>query len=137
MIEKLKWKFSRFMVGRYGTDSLYNAIAILIIGLLVLHIFTDNIALNIVAVVLIVWMFYRVLSKDIVSRRRENTLYVRYANKVKNKARIQIRRIKEFRTHRYRTCSNCKTTLRLPLKRGIHTTVCPKCGHSNKVTIRF
>lgn len=136
-MNKLKWKFSRFMIGRYGADSLYQATVILVVILQLLHFFTRSSSLNFISLILIIWMLYRVFSKDIVARRQENTFYVGLANKVKKRARIWWRQIKEIRTHRYRQCEQCHTVMRLPRKRGTHTAKCPKCGHVNEVKIMF
>ncbi|XJS10834.1 hypothetical protein ACF3NG_00785 [Aerococcaceae bacterium WGS1372] len=134
-MNNLKWKFSRFMIGRYGADSLYQATVILVVILQLIHFFTKNPSLNFISLVLIVRMLFRVFSKNIVARRQENTLYVSLANKVKKRWKIEVRRVREYRTHRYRQCEQCKTVMRLPRKRGTHTAKCPKCGHSNKVRI--
>ena len=49
---------------------------------------------------------------------------------------LLINRIKEFRTHRYRTCPNCHTSWRLKKKIGTMTITCPKCHTTSQVTIK-
>ena len=46
-----------------------------------------------------------------------------------------IRNFKDRKTHVYKKCSKCKTTLKLPLPktRGINHAKCPEC--SNRVTL--
>ena len=46
-----------------------------------------------------------------------------------------IRNFKDRKTHVYKKCSKCKTTLKLPLPKtqGINHAKCPECG--NRVTI--
>ena len=134
-MNNLKWKFSRFMIGRYGADSLYQATVMLVIVLQLIHILTKKPIFNFISIILIVWMLYRVFSKNIVARRAENTLYVSIANKVKKRWKLEVRRLSDYRTHRYRQCQGCQTIMRLPRKRGTHTAKCPKCGHANKVKI--
>lgn len=137
MLNKLKWKFIRFMYGRYGVDKLYMASAIFLIALQVLQIFIRNPFLSIITFILIIWMFFRVFSKNISARQRENQFFLKFTGIVKSKWRMFIRRMKDLSSHRYRKCSECKTTLRLLRKRGTHKVRCPKCGHLLNVKIWF
>lgn len=102
------------MIGRYGADSLYQATVMLVIFLQLIHIFTKRPIFNFISLILIVWMLYRVFSKDIVARRAENTLYVSLANKVKKRWKVEVRRLSDYRTHRYRQCQGCQNIMRLP-----------------------
>src|SRR5699024_5152097 len=53
MLNKLKWKFTRFMYGRYGVDQLYKASVLLFIVLQVLQVFVQNFFLNVLICALI------------------------------------------------------------------------------------
>lgn len=123
------------MNGRYGIDKLYIASVILFLVLQVLQIFIRQPFLNVVTLIMIIWMFYRVFSKDILARQRENQKFLKFKRLVKSKWKMLIRRIKDIDSHRYRQCSECKTTLRLPRKRGTHKARCPKCSHLFEVKI--
>lgn len=123
------------MYGRYGTDQLYIALAVIFIILQLFQLFAQNPLINIASLALIVWMFYRVFSKNITARQAENQRYLRLSKKVKTKTHLWFRKVKEIRTHRYRQCPECHTTLRLPRKRGSHTVRCPQCEHAFEVKI--
>lgn len=123
------------MYGRYGVDALYTASVFLFIILQVFQLFIRQPFLNIVSLILMIWMFYRVFSKDILARQKENQKFLKFARLVKSKWTMLFRRMKDIKSHRYRKCSECKTTLRLPRKRGTHKTRCPKCNHLFEVKI--
>ncbi|MEY8291741.1 hypothetical protein AAK882_03695 [Carnobacteriaceae bacterium 52-44] len=135
MLNKLKWKFARFMYGRYGTDELYMASAVLFIALQLLQIFIRNSFLSIITLLLVIWTFFRAFSKNILARQRENQIFLKFTGSVKSKWRMFIRRFQDIRSHRYRKCPECTTTLRLPRKRGTHKARCPKCSHLFDVKI--
>jgi len=135
MLNNLKWKFARFMVGRYGVDQLYIASAILFIVLQVVQLFVRSPFLSVLIFGLVIWTFYRAFSKNIYARRKENQIFLKFTRAVKAKGKLFIRRIRDIGSYRYRKCSACHTTLRLPRKRGQHKVRCPKCGHLLEVKI--
>lgn len=135
MLNQLKWKFVRFMYGRYGIDKLNTAILIFIFTLQVIQILIRNSLLNAIVFILFMGLFYRVFSKNIYARQKENQKFMEYSHSVASKWNLLMRRVKEIRTHRYRTCSECNTILRLPIKRGHNKTRCPKCKNTMDVRI--
>lgn len=137
MLNNLKVKFNRFMSGRYGADHLYMATAILFLILQVLNLFAQSLLINLLSLPLIIWTFYRVFSTNISARRAENQSFLKFVQIARAKGLLQKRKIQDIKTHRYRSCANCQTILRLPRKRGIHQAHCPKCGQSTEVRISF
>ena len=59
---------SRVMYGRYGVDQLGRVLLYVEIALLFVAVFVPNIFLNIVTALLLVWIFFRMMSRNI-SRR--------------------------------------------------------------------
>ena len=125
---KFKSKLYKFMYGRYGTDTLgkcmlYAYIAILfvyvIIGIFVKNPFVD-LCVYIVSLTLVIWTLYRMMSRNIVKRRRENEKFCGFWKLRRNK-------FKDRKTHVYRKCKHCKAVLRLPRAKGKHAVVCPRC----------
>lgn len=131
----MKERFRRFMQGRYGLDQLY-------VGMLVLYFillffsrwFMPELITGLMTVVIILAVF-RMFSKNIAVRQRENAVYLRIVNRIKRSVKKMVQRIKDLPTKRYRKCPNCHTTLRLPRKRGTHKTTCPKCQTSFEVKV--
>lgn len=137
MLNNLKAKFRRFMYGRYGADHLYIASLVLYFVIQVIQLFARSGFLNLISFVLIFWALFRALSKNLPARRAENQKFLKLTRVVQSKWQLQKRKVQDIKTHRYRSCSQCQAILRLPFKKGKHKTTCPKCGHSNQVTIRF
>lgn len=134
-LKKYMFKFMRFMYGRNGFDQLYIGTTLLIFILLILQIFIDSILLDILSFAMVIWAFYRFFSKDLSKRRAENQQFMKLVKWVQTKTKLPLRKMKDIKTHRYRTCSNCETTLRLPRKRGKHQVRCPRCKELNQVRI--
>lgn len=131
---KFIYKLKKFMMGRYGSDDLYQFLLFFYIGLFVLDLFVDFQILNILEWIVVILLFYRFFSKNISSRRKENQQYLKLKKKVLKPIQNIKRNYREKDIYVYKKCLKCKTTLRLPLpaKKGIQHVKCPKC--KNKIT---
>ena len=121
-------KLIKFMYGRYGVDELYKFLFLLYIITFIINIFLNNIFLEILGLIIILIMFYRVLSKNIYKRNKENKQYLKLKKQI-IKPFQNIKRNILDQDHIYKKCPKCKTTLKLPIPyaRGIKHTNCPKC----------
>jgi hypothetical protein len=128
-------KLARFMSGRYGVDQLYYGLMAVYFVLLVARAFIRWSVVDILMWMVLIGMIFRPLSRNVYQRRRENEQFLKIWNRIKAKSALTIRRIKEFKTRRFRRCPHCKTVLRLPRKTGKHTVECPCCHHEFKVRI--
>ena len=130
---KFRMWLARLMAGRYGVDQLGRAMLWVYLGLAiaswVFHPFYY------VALALMVWMLFRIFSKNIYKRQAENQKYLRVSGKAKGWFALQKNKVRDRKTHRYRTCPYCKATLRLPNKKGKHIVCCPKCKKDFQVKI--
>lgn len=131
----LFYKFQRFMMGRYGVDSLFYGLIMASAVLSIINIFVHSFILQLIVYAFIVYAFVRVMSKNHAARSRENMFFMSVAQKIKKK-RDTARQRKADINHIYKKCPECKAVLRLPRKKGKHTTVCPKCNHSFNVTVK-
>ncbi|WP_017473852.1 zf-TFIIB domain-containing protein [Amphibacillus jilinensis] len=136
-MERLKRKIAQFMQGRYGIDQLYIAMLILYFILLAFNRRIHNPYFGLLLWLLIVVAIYRVFSKNISKRYVENQQFLKFWRRIKNKLSLTVKRLADVRTHRYRKCPNCQTVLRLPRKRGVHRTKCPRCTKRFQVKVRF
>ena len=134
-----KWKNKRiaFMYGRYGVDALYRALNILWIALWIIGMVTGSPIATAFSWLCLIYMTFRMFSRNIARRQAENALFLKLWNPTKNFFRFQFRRIKEWREAVYRTCPDCRANLRLPHRRGKHTAACPRCGRRFDVHIWF
>lgn len=136
MLNKLKYKFTAWMQGRYGMDPLYKALIGAYFVVLVLNLFIGSSLLSYAALGLVLFSIMRVFSRQTAKRALENRKYLALRDSVKKKALLLINRVKHYKTHRYRSCPNCRSTLRLQKKIGTMTVNCPKCGTSFQLTIK-
>lgn len=128
-------KVSRFMYGRYGQDQLYYAGLILCFILIVVNTVLRSSIVSALTWVVLIWITFRVLSKNINKRRIENEKFLKIWNPIKGKFNLTIRRVKERKTHCFRTCPSCKKVLRLPRKKGTHIVCCPCCNNDFKIKV--
>lgn len=131
-------KIYRFMMGRYGIDELYNFLMVLDLILLVINVFVETIWLSFLIFLVVLYSLFRVFSRNIPSRQKENRRYLSIKSKITsffgsiNKTKKQS----EKKTHVFRICPTCKAKLRLPRKKGAHRVRCPRCNALFEVQIR-
>jgi hypothetical protein len=116
------------MYGRYGTDTLGNVMLVSYIVITILYTFVGffvdsvwfDVAVWLVSTALAIIVFYRMFSRNVAKRRKENERFCGFF-------RLRKNRFKDRKTHVYRKCPECKAVLRLPKAKGKHTVVCPRC----------
>ena len=134
--DRLKYKLQCFMAGRYGPDELYRFLFLLYAILLVLNCFIHSAGISIALWILLFYTLYRMMSKNISARQKENAKYLLIKNKLTKDIKSTIDRFKD-KEHVYRRCPHCKAMLRFPRKKGKHNAVCPKCKKDLKVNVWF
>lgn len=138
-MNNLKYKLMTFMQGRYGSDKFNFALMILYFIIAVTRRFIRNPVVFYIAGALmsaiLIFAVYRMFSRSIEKRQRENTIFCIYLSKIKSEAILLKDRVRDIRTRRYRRCPSCKKVLRLPYKRGKHNVKCPECGNNFEVHI--
>ncbi len=131
---KFKAWLYRSMYGRYGTDTLGKVMLISYVVILLAHtvlsFFVDapllDIAVWLVSLALAFTIFFRMLSRNIQKRRKENERFCGFF-------RLRRNKFKDRRTHVYRKCPKCGAILRLPRAKGKHFVVCPRCKNRFEV----
>ena len=117
------------MYGRYGSDQLNMAILVLAVlvslvnSILTVFLRESGVYGRIVAPILsvivyglLIYSFFRMFSRNIYKRQRENRRFTQLWMRLKD------------RNNRYFRCPNCKQTVRVPRGRGKICIRCPKCG---------
>lgn len=135
---RFSYWYSRMMAGRYGSDQL----SIGLMGAYFLLVLLARIArlpiLSYLALALLIWGIYRIFSRNISRRYRENAVFLKYWNRTVQWFRTASSRFESWRgrtlyrmndkkTHRYFRCPNCKNTLRVPKGKGKIVITCPVC----------
>ncbi len=124
------------MMGRYGIDEFYYLLLALYTVLLIVNCFVHSAGISIALWLILIYALYRIMSKNISARQKENAKFLL----LKNKALKEFRQIKDRikdKSHIYKKCPHCKATLRFPRKKGKHSAVCPKCHKELKVNVYF
>ena len=121
MFRRLGDAFRNFMMGRYGSDTLNKWLLIGGVVLILLgSVFGSRVPwmthLGLVAYVPLAWCIFRMYSRNIPARRRENAAFVNFFARLKD------------REHRYFRCPKCRQTVRVPCGRGRINIRCPKCA---------
>lgn len=112
----LKQRFLR----SYGNDRLNTLIIAVSLVLMILDIFLDVFALNILWVALYFWYLFRFFSTNHTARQRELNKYRSLVGGVKRRW--------QDKEHKYLKCPKCSATLRVPRGKGKITVSCPRCG---------
>lgn len=120
-------KIARFMAGRYGTDRLYFFLLFLCSSAIIVNIFLGSFLLSVVEFLLIGYAIFRVLSRNVYKRQKENEFFLKLTKRPRDFFNLQKCKMRDRKTHAFRRCPSCKNQLRLPKTKGRHTVVCPVC----------
>lgn len=140
-MQNFLYKYAAFMEGRNGFDSLGGALLVLAVALNIvsrffLTLFWVRFVLQMLAILLLVIFALRFLSTNLYKRSRENRFFKPAIDGVTGFFKINYKRLRDGRTHRYYKCPSCKAQLRVKNIKGTHTIRCPKCGTHFEKKIR-
>ena len=113
--------FRNFMVGRYGSDKLNTwllgaGIVLMLIGAIFGGSFVWASWCSLLSYIPLIWCIFRMYSRNIEARRRENAAFTGFFAHLKDKE------------HRYYRCPKCRQTVCVPRGRGKINIRCPKCS---------
>ena len=132
---KLQNAILRFMYGRNGADHLNTALLVVylviwLLGTLLVNITESaplSMIVNFLMTALMVVIFLRMFSKNLVKRRAENAKFLAWW--YPTKAHLNgMKQRRADKAHKYFTCRHCKTICRVPVGKGKIIITCPKCG---------
>lgn len=129
-----RYRLARFMSGRYGTDTMFYVLFCLSAALAFANIFVRSLYVQIIVYLIMIYALFRVFSRNTLARSRENRALLGITNNIKSKIDLRRQRKADY-THIYKKCPHCHAVLRLPRKKGKHTTVCPRCNKSFYVRV--
>lgn len=126
-MEKLKIRFQRFMVGRYGVDKLSTY---LLYGGLAIVLFFNLLNWSIGGLLgwaAIILGYYRTFSRNRTKRYQENQKFLTFKRRIDNQWKKQRKKFQERKVYKYYACPNCHKKLRVPRNKGKITITCPHC----------
>lgn len=136
-----RYRLMQFMSGRYGPDETFFVIFIAAVILSVVNIFIRFVSFGLYVVIqllvyaLIIYGLFRMFSRNLEQRRRENMWVTEKLGFLKRKRDFYAQK-KADKVHVYKKCPSCGAILRLPRRIGVHKTVCPKCGKEFTVKVK-
>ena len=123
----------RFMVGRNGNDQLnlflYTVDAVLLIAACLVRSQAGR-WMYAAVLILLGYIYFRMLSRNLPRRREENGKYLRIRYSILAGLKIRKEKWVQRKDYKFFTCPSCKTTLRVPRGHGKIKIVCRKCGNS-------
>lgn len=126
-MSKFRQKIMQFMQGRYGADQFSKFLIYLSLILLVITLFCRNNFIYYIAVIVLFYSYFRMLSRNISKRYAENQKYLSVRYKVVGRFNWIKLRIKDSKTHRIYKCPSCSQKIRVPKGKGRISIKCPKC----------
>lgn len=123
----MKQKLQQFMVGRYGIDSFSKFLMGTALVLCILDIFIDSAMMNSWFVLIIIYVYFRMFSRNHSKRYQENMKYLQIRNKVIAKFNSEKSVMKQRKTHHIYKCPTCRQKIRIPRGKGRICITCPKC----------
>lgn len=132
ILQNFIYKIQKFMFGRNGVDGLGIFLFILSIVIRNASYFSRSFILNALSLILILYVIFRIFSKNLIQRRKENNYFMKYFNAIKNfftsKSSLARERAAVKKTHKIYLCPKCKRHLKVPKGKGKIEISCP-CSH--------
>lgn len=116
------------MYGRYGMDSLGRFTLIAGLVSMLLAGWNNSMILSLLSWVCIIYTYFRMFSRNIYKRSRENQWYLARTYKLRSAFYRQKNLMIQRRTHHIYKCPSCRQKIRIPKGKGHIEIRCPKCG---------
>lgn len=122
----MKEKFYRFMQGRYGIDQLNSFLMIVCVICFIVNMFIGSIVLTFIAYGTWLFVIFRMFSKNIYTRNRENDKYLNFFSPLSRWLKLKLMS-KQDPSNKYFSCPKCKQMVRVPKGHGTVVVTCPNC----------
>lgn len=125
----MREKFMRFMAGRYGTDSFSKFLLAVCFICLILNMFLKIPGLYYLGLLILVYSYFRMFSRNYAKRSAENAMYWKATAGIRGFFAKQKNHWKIRKTHHLYKCKMCKQMIRIPKGKGKIEITCPKCKY--------
>ena len=122
----MKEKFYRFMQGRYGIDQLNSFLMIVCVICFIVNMFIGSIILFFISYGTWLFVIFRMFSKNIYARNRENDKYLNFFSPLSRWLKLKLMS-KQDPSNKYFSCPKCKQMVRVPKGHGTVVVTCPNC----------
>ncbi len=127
----MKEKFIRFMQGRYGAygqDSMNRFLLVSAMAVMFVSVFTKWDLLYAIALALLIYVYFRMFSKNYTKRYAENQAFIRYTSRIRTFWSSQKKLMVQRKTYHIYKCPGCRQKIRIPRGKGKVAVRCPKCN---------
>ena len=122
----MKETFYRCMQGRYGIDQLNSFLMIVCVICFIVNMFIGSIVLTFIAYGTWLFVIFRMFSKNIYARNRENDKYLNFFSPLSRWLKLKLMS-KQDPSNKYFSCPKCKQMVRVPKGHGTVVVTCPNC----------
>ncbi|WP_342757492.1 hypothetical protein [Kineothrix sedimenti] len=127
----MREKLMRFMQGRYGSygpDSLNRFLLAGALVAMIVSLFTRWNFLYGIAIAVLIYSYFRMLSRNYTRRYAENQAFLKYTAGIRKFFLKQKNAMSQRKTHHIYKCPDCKQKIRVPRGKGKIAIRCPKCS---------
>lgn len=120
-------RIANWMSGRNGMDDLARFESSFVVVLLVVSLFSRWGFLYVVALAVVIHMYFRMFSKNVSKRYEENQKYLNFRYQTVVWWNKKKKHFAQRKMYRFFRCPNCKQEVRVPKGHGRICITCPKC----------
>ena len=118
------------MYGRNGIDHFSRFLIYAALICILLDILLGGSVFYALGIVIMVYAYFRVFSRNLDKRRAEKAKYFQLRSKFTNSFRNWRERQKQRKDYVFFRCPSCKAMLRVPRGKGRIRVTCRKCGNA-------
>ena len=122
-------RLQRFMAGRYGVDKMNQVLSVCSLILIVFGIFFKVSLLYWVGLAVMIYIYFRMLSKDIPRRYAENPAFLQQYYRLTGWFTGKKQSMERNKGYRIYKCPQCRQKVRVPKGKGKISIHCPKCSN--------
>ena len=129
MFNELRYRFSKFMQGRYGVDSLSRFLSVVLLAVIILRMFIRIPLSGTITLVILVILYWRMFSRNIPKRYEENQKFLQIRDKLLGRFSDFGSNMSQMKYYHIYKCPRCNQKIRIPRGKGHIMVRCPKCGY--------
>ena len=126
----MREKLIRFMYGRNGFDHFSRFLIYAALVCILIDVLLGGGIFYGIGLVLMVYSYFRVFSKNLSKRRAENARYYQLRSRFTSHFRDLKLRWSQRKDYVFFRCPSCRAMLRLPRGKGRLRVTCRKCGNN-------
>ncbi len=128
MLNEWRYRFAKFMQGRYGVDSLSRFLSAVLLVFIVLGLFVRIPLSGPITLVVLIVLYWRMFSRNIPGRYAENQKFLQIRDKFMGFFSNFGSNLSQMKDYHIYKCPQCSQKIRIPRGKGHIMVRCPRCG---------